>query len=325
MARKTSAPQQAAEKPEKKETTSPKTGEGSPPAPSEDTPFPYLGQVAEPGGVLLGIVERPVERPLTREDLMDIAEEQIAIAREHMAAQDEMVQALLAEKLAKEAKAAATKRQRDAEAKQKECGERLAAIAIEMETKTRREIVKVNQTLTSGNEVIEVDAATGEQLSRKTATADDLDRSRQKQPALFDSGQPRSVATAAPAQRTTAPGSADGGDLKLDPQHVPVIVSVVAKVFDGLKPLVRGSLCVAIPDSDEFEELRIEWLTSNNAPDRLVAQMPTWAARKLSIVADGIKKLDYRFEPAAAGALNKSGPPTEQADASAAPVSGDDF
>lgn len=249
--------------------------------------YPFLNIVAEHGGVLLGTEDRKVVRPMTQDDLMDAAEEQAKVAHQMEEAEIRQERMIGEEKHYKKLLDGARENIRKAEKDQKECGQQLKAIAFEIETRTRTVPTKVNLTITPGNEVIEVDAETGHMLGRRTATADEVARSRNKSQALFFHP---------PA------GTSDGGAPKESPEEKVVVLSISAAGQSKAKKSIREGLAeVPYPGQEgagaDAECLTIHWSAScpiagKEESGRMYASVPTWAARRLRVVAEGTDKLD---------------------------------
>lgn len=256
--------------------------------------YPYLNIVAEQGGVLIGTEDRKVVRAMTQDDLMDAAEEQAKVAHQMEEAEIRQEKMIGEEKSYKKLLDGARENIRKAENEQKECGQQLKALAFEIETSTRTVATKVNLTVTPSNELIMVDAETGQMIERRTATVEELERSRNKSQALFFS----------PPTSTS-----DSSAAKENPEEKVVVLSISDFGQSKAKKSIREGLAeVPYPgqEGQDAECLTVHWSAScpiegKGELGRLYAAVPAWAARRLRVVAEGNEKLELVEISAAAG------------------------
>jgi len=278
-----------------KSSNSQDSKEATPPAPGTRS-FKYLNMVAEPGGYLIGVEDRQVERPMDQNDLMDAAEESARIAHEMETAEEDEVKAAEEARSLKKLLDGAREREREAIKKQRELGKNLKAVAIQIETAVRRVTTRVNLTVTRGEELVAVDAETGQELERRTAKPEEVAKSRGKQQGLF-----LSVVPAGAAAPPAPGGSGDSATAKPNPEAAPVVISVDERAYDGLKKAQRHELnnvpLTTGDGEDEPENLSVSWALNNpigpTQPGRLYAEVPAWAARALRVVAEGLPALDF--------------------------------
>jgi len=264
----------------------------------EKDKYPYLNMGVEAGAAIIDTIVVSVERPMDGNDYAECVEESIVIAQKMREIEGIRNDLAVEEKRAKERLDSVREQCRNARDKYEEHSHHLVELNLSCSTRTRKRETKGVVNITKGLEYVVMDAHDGHVIERRTATIEEIERSRKVRAGCLIPVPPEVIEQANKAYQRTS----DSPNAKAAPGDELVIVSVDMGAFDKSKPKFRRELANG-PEGGEHEDEKPAWglkwdQDAGREPGRRYAQVPRSILPELRVLAEAAPRLDFRVEAA---------------------------